>query len=61
MTRTGSHVAERRQRRGRIAPPESEQRRKEANQQREVTRRNLYYAQMHLAQQSWFGHVGIAA
>ncbi len=52
-------VAERRRAEADSLRLESEQRRHEANQQREVTRRNLYYAQMHLAQQSWFGHVGI--
>ncbi|HKB03032.1 MAG TPA: protein kinase [Gemmataceae bacterium] len=33
--------------------------RKEAEDQREITQQNLYYAQMHLAQQSWREHRGL--
>ena len=48
-------VAERRRADAESLRLESERRRAEANQRRELTRRNLYYAQMRLAQQSWFG------
>ena len=41
------------------ARKESEDQREIARQQREVTQRNLYYAQLHLARQAWREHRGL--